>query len=134
MGGVTIAPLTVDVTGWLIANLDAALTARVGSETPGDLQAEVPFVRVVRIGGPDDGVILDEPTFGLHCFATDQAGANALGYQVIRAVYDMRGNPSNGAVMTAARKLSGPSWANVEDQNLAHAVVLMQTRIKTTGQ
>jgi hypothetical protein len=129
----TIAPLTVDVTGWMIASLDAALDSRVAAQTPVDLQSQVPLVRVVRIGGPDDGVILDEPTFGFHCFASDQAGANALGYQVIRAVYDMRGKPSTGAVMTAARKLSGPSWANVEDQNLAHAVVLMQARIKTTG-
>lgn len=128
------APLTVDVTGWLIARLKSALTARVGAETPADLEAQVPFVRVVRVGGPNDGFILDVPTMVFHCFATDQQGANQLGYQVIQAVMGARAVAVDGAVLTRVRTLSGPTWAAADSQALRHAAVTMQTRIKTTGQ
>jgi hypothetical protein len=127
------APLTVDVTGWFIAALDAALTARVGAETPADLETQVPFLRVLRIGGPDDGVILDEPTMAFHGFAASQKAANQLCYETKAAVYALRGVVRSGAVLTIARTLSGPSWADVTNQNLAHAVLLMQARIMTTG-
>lgn len=125
-------PLTVDVTGWLIDQLTAVLAARVGSETPGDLQNEVPFLRVVRVGGPNDGMAIDAATMEFHAFATDQQAANELGHQTLRAVHDLRGTKAAGAVLAHARTLSGPSRAAVTDPGLAHAVVLMQTRIKTT--
>jgi hypothetical protein len=92
----------------------------------------VPFVAVERIGGPDDQVAIDAATMAFHCYAADQPGANELGHQVIRAVYDQRGAAADGAIATQARKLSGPTRAAVTDPNLAHAVVLMQTRIKTS--
>lgn len=126
-----VAPLTVDITGWFISALADAVTARVGAETPGDLETQVPFLRVVRIGGPDDGVVLDEPTMAFHTFAASQKAANQLGYDVKAAVYGLRSIVHNGAVLTSARTLSGPSWASVENQNLRHAVTLMQARIKT---
>lgn len=128
------APLTVDVTGWLITRLAAALTATVDSETPGDTVGNsswVPFVRVVRIGGPNDGYILDIPTVAFHCFAASQQAANQLGYTVISTVNALRGAVHDGAVITRTATLSGPSWAAVENQNLRHTVVLMQIRIKT---
>lgn len=126
-----VAPLTVDATGWFISVLTDAVTARVAAETPSDLESQVPFLRVVRIGGPDDGVTLDEPTMAFHTYGTSQKAANQLAYDVKVAVYGLRGIVHNGAVLTAARSLSGPSWAAVENQNLRHAVLLMQARIKS---
>lgn len=131
------APLAVDVTGWLIARLTPLLApTRVGSETPADpdgLLDWVPFVSVERIGGPNDNVILDVPTMAFHCYDTTPKTANQLGYDVIAAVRSLRGSPGNGAIMTIARTLSGPTWAATANTALRHAVVLMQPRIKTTG-
>jgi hypothetical protein len=131
------APLMVDVTGWFISGLATALSpVRVGSRTPADPDGTltwVPFVRVVRIGGPDDGITLDAPTMAFHTFATGQQSANDLGLRVRAAVYAMRGPARDGAVLAHARTLSGPSWASTENQNLAHAVLLMQARITTTS-
>lgn len=129
------APLKVDVTGWLIKQLHAAVAATVDSETPGDLIGSiswVPFVRVVRTGGTNDGHILDMPNVAFHCFATSQQAAELLGYDVQAAVLALRGVPVDGAVITYARTLSGPSWAATENTRLRHAVVLMQARITTS--
>lgn len=127
----------VDVTGWFIGGLTSALTpVRVGSVTPADPTGAltwIPFVRVLRIGGPDDGFILDEPTMAFHAFAGSQQAANDLALRTRAAVYAMRGQSRDGAVLTIARTLSGPAWAPVENQNLAHTVLLMQARITTTS-
>lgn len=131
-----IPPLQVDVTGWLIARLTEQLAARVGGETPADPSETldwIPFVRVVRIGGPDDNHIVDIPTMAFHCFAANQPTANGLGYQVIGAVRALRAVTADGATVQQVRKLSGPMWAATSNQALRHAVVLMQLRIKTTG-
>jgi hypothetical protein len=127
------APLQVDVTGWLITRLSAVLTAKVDGETPADLAAEVPFVRVRRVGGTNDNIIIDKATVAFDCFDVTQQAANQLGYTVLNAVRGLRGLPGSGAILTRANTLSGPSWAPTENVNLHHAVVLMQTLIKTTG-
>jgi len=124
------APLTIDATGWWITQLKAGLAADIGSKTPDDLQSEVPFVAVERIGGPNDGIAIDMPTMAFHCFGSGQQAANQLAYQVLRFVHDQRGKAAAGAVVTHVRTLSGPSRAAVTDPSLGHAVVLMQTRIK----
>lgn len=128
------APLTVDVTGWMIAALNASSTlhARAAAETPTDLAQQVPFVRVVRVGGPNDGVILDVPTMVFDCYATSQQAANTLAYQVIDEVRRLVGVVSGGAVITQLRTLSGPAWASTADQGLRRAVLTLQPRIKIT--
>lgn len=128
------APLQVDVTGWLIARLAVSLDpVRVAAERPADLETQVPFVQVQRVGGGNDNYILDNATVVFHCFATTQQSANQLAYSVIGAVRALRGRASDGAVLNEARTQSGPAWASTENQGLRHAAVIMQTRIKTTG-
>jgi len=124
--------LQVDVTGWLIDQLDAALSATVDSDTPDDLQAVVPFVRVVRAGGPDDNHVLDIPTVVFHCFALTEQEANQLGYATAAAVRALRGAPAGGAVVTQTRMLSGPAWDGYVNTNVRQSVLTMQIRIKTT--
>jgi hypothetical protein len=128
------APLTVNVAGWLIDRLRDTFGAdHVDGLTPSDLKAHVPFIRVMRLGGTNDGFLLDAANVAFHCFAANQKAADDLAGSVVRAVTDLRGHPASGAVLTLPRTLSGPSWADVADQNLAHSVVLMQTRIQTTS-
>lgn len=132
------AALEVDVTGWMITQLQAALgsLARVGSKTPGDpgdTSGWLPFVRVVRAGGPDDGVILDIPTVVLHCFAADLAAANTLAMSTLTAVRGLRGRPADGAVVTHVRKLGGPFWVDDANPSVEHVAVTVQLHIRTTA-
>lgn len=112
---------------WLTTQLDGV---RVVSTTPADLAQQVPLLRVLRIGGPDDGVILDSPTVAIHAFTTSAPTANALLYQVNTALRAARGVIISGAVITQVRKLGGPSWAPTAEQKLAHSVSTYQIRIK----
>lgn len=121
------APLTVDVVGWVIDRLATSLPGvGVDEATPDNLESQVPFVRVLRIGGPNDGYRLDFPTLAFHCYDTSQAKADRLGYRVIAAVTALRGVYVAGATCGRVRTLSGPSFAATDNQNLRHAVVLMQ--------
>jgi len=126
-----VTALEVDETLLAVDVLTAALTpVRVSTELPANLEAVVPLVRVFRIGGPDDGYVLDYPTMAVHAFATSQAAADALCRQAGTAFRNARGVITAGGVITRVRKLSGPSWAQVDNQQLRHAVSLFQLRIK----
>lgn len=127
-----VAPLEVDVTGWIIDRLsDSLIGVRVSNKTPDKLETVLPVVRVVRTGGPDDGVILDIPTLVLHCYATTQQAANELAYRVMTALRGLLGAAADGAVMTRVRKLGGPSWNDYGNPNVAEAFLIVQARIKT---
>lgn len=111
--------------------LASALTGtRIVGETPANLQDVLPVVQVLRVGGPDDGVILDMPTIAVHAFAATQQAANALCAQAGTAFRDARGQVVNGAVATKVRKLGGPNWAPYTNQAVKHAVSLYQLRVK----
>jgi hypothetical protein len=53
----------------------------VGSETPDDLEAHLPFLRTVRSGGPRTHLV-DYPTFELDLFTADGATGKPLASQV----------------------------------------------------
>lgn len=126
-----VAPLQVDETTLAVHILTDALDARVVTELPVDLETQIPLVRVLRIGGPDDGYALDIPTMAVHAFAADQITTDALCRDAIAALRTARGVPTLGAVITRIEKLSGPSWAAVDNQQLRHSVMLLQLRIKS---
>lgn len=123
------APLTVDVTGWIIARLQGAAGARFATETPADLEDQLPFVRPVRTGGPDDGKTLDIPTVVFHCFAGTDHDARVLAYAVRDAVAGLRDQVADGAVVTIVRKLGGPFRAAYDNPAVRHQVLTMQLRI-----
>lgn len=124
------AALEIDVTGWLIARL-AAPGVTVDSRTPDDLQAHLPFIRPVRVGGPDDGYVLDIPTMVFHCFAATDAAANALAYTVAGELRNLIGVVADGAVITKVRKLGGPAWNYSANPAVSEALLTMQLRMKT---
>jgi hypothetical protein len=109
-----VTPLQVDVTGVVLTGLRAQLpAARCVTETPGDLEqaAQTGVVRVVRSGGGDDGHILDTATMTLDCFAAGPVVTEAsrdFAYQVVGAMYALRGQIINGASVTRVRKIGGP--------------------------
>ncbi len=73
----------------LIASIFAAELGglgHVGSETPDDLEAHLPFLRAVRIGGPRTHLI-DYPVVELSYFAADETtgapGASAIANRLL---------------------------------------------------
>lgn len=123
-------PLEVDATSLCRTLLAAAMpSARVVTVLPSTLVP--PVVQVFRIGGPDDGVMLDLPTIAVHAYTADEAQANQLCYQAGTVLRNARGAVVGGAVITRVRKLSGPYRAETSDQNLRHAVSLFQVYVKT---
>jgi hypothetical protein len=128
-----VAPLEVDVTGWFIRQLGARLTGvRVLAETPAKIEAHLPVVRIVGLGGPDDGLVIDSPSVAFHCFAADQAAANALALRTSTAIRALRGVPVDGAVVIFTQKRGGPTPNFHDNPAIREAVVIHQISIKTT--
>lgn len=126
------APLEVDATGWVIRVLNAAGVARAGNRTPDNLQDVMPFIRVTRVGGPDDGHMMDLPTMVLHAFAYPQEAANGVLYRAGTVLRAQIGVAQSGAVLSWLRKMSGPQEAEYENPAVRHAVSTYQLHIKTS--
>lgn len=125
------AQLEVDVTGWTIAQLVAGLASQVDSDTPADLEDQLPFVTVARGGGGDDNMAIDAATMLFHCFAATEQAANQLGQQIRVFLRDLRGTVADGGVLTQSRKIGGPIRVPSENPAVKHAVLTMQLQVKT---
>ena len=114
--------------------LHAALSAKVVGETPSDMgAADLPVVRTFRIGGPGDTYgVFDSPTVAVHAFAATQQQANDLCRQAMQAFMNARGDTYANGVILRVRKLSGPSWAPYDNQDVRHAVTLLQLVVQAT--
>lgn len=124
--------LMVDVESVIRAWLQQQLpTATVGTETPADLEAHLPFVQPVRIGGGDDGVTLDAATMSIHTFGVDRASARTLGYQVRAALFDARGVVFQNATVTRVATIGGPAWTPYDNTNIRRTTGTYQVRIKS---
>lgn len=123
--------LEIDETQVVVDILTTGLTpARVVTELPADLETQVPLVRVFRIGGADDGYVLDQPLFAVHAFAKSQADSDALCRQAGTMLRAARGVVTDGGVITRVRKTGGPTWAAVDNQQLRHSVSLYRVYVK----
>lgn len=136
--------LEVDCTRFIVAALyggvvepETGRTARIVTELPNKLTDVLPVIQVFRIGGPNDGVVLDSPTITLHGFAATQQQANRLlhvAYTTLRLALGRVITVDGGdAVLARVRVLGGPSWAPYENTALRHAVSTVQARIKITA-
>jgi hypothetical protein len=95
------------VTGYLRAQLTArGDTVPVASRVPSPRPAR--FVRVERIGGPQESPVTDRPRLDVHCWGPDEAAAHDL-MQVCRALLGAaRG--SYGETTLARPATGGPQW------------------------
>lgn len=123
------APLMVDATGmvrsWLAAQV---VRARVVTETPADMAG--PTVRVLRAGGGDDGIVIDEPTMVLHCFDVTAELSRLLALDAGAGLRALLGVVHLGAVLTDLRKLAGPIAADYANTGLRQNILTYQLRIK----
>lgn len=70
-----------DVQRALVAILAPLVGGRAGTETPGDLESKMPFIRVLRTGGPSDH-IYDYATVDVDVYASTYTQAEPLAEQV----------------------------------------------------
>lgn len=99
------------------------------TETPAALA--VPLLQAVRIGGGDDGVILDRATLSVHAFAASRDDARKLAYAARSSLYRMRGVVYLGAVVTKVAVIGGPAWTPYDDVNVRRFTQTVQVSIKT---
>lgn len=130
--------LEVDCTQLLLEILAPAALARVVTELPGALADAVPVLQVVRVGGPNDRIAIDEPTFVLHAFAaavpSGQKTANMLLHRAFATLVAALGTvvavDDQRATLLLVDSVSGPSPAPYENTNLRHSVSTIQARVR----
>nr|WSW58501.1 hypothetical protein OG513_07835 [Streptomyces sp. NBC_00998] len=93
--------------------LEATLDVTAGAETPPDLEDRLPFLRVERIGGPDERFSA-HPRIAVDVFAGTADEARSLAGLARDALIFLHG-PIGEAVVRNVRCDAGPSrqpWAN----------------------
>ncbi|MCY0926216.1 hypothetical protein OTB20_08355 [Streptomyces sp. H27-H1] len=104
-----MADVEAVVAPWIEGTFDVM----AGAETPADLEARLPFVRVERIGGAD-ARFAGHPRIAVDVFAGSADEARTLSSSVRDALLFLRG-PVGEAVIRDVRCDAGPSrqpWAN----------------------
>lgn len=100
----------------------------VGSETPDDLEAHLPFLRVVRMGGPRTH-LFDYPVVDLDYFAVDEAtGAPAASQLANRLLGKPPPHPSIDLVSCEPSFRELP-WGDTESVRRWGATFFFETRM-----
>lgn len=124
-------PLQVDVTAMSQAILrDSLVGVRVVTELPANLVDVLPCIRVVRVGGGDDGIVLDQAMMAYHCYWDSDVAARNLAYSINSALRNALGAVVNNAALTKYRKVSGPAWAGYENTLIRQYVVMHYQWVK----
>lgn len=102
--------------GWLEASIED-ITA--STETPADLDTQLPWLQVVSLGGPYDGFRLDRPTVDVAAFAATGPEASALAAQVQVLLHEQFARAKTGtAVVSRVQTITGPHWVPYDNHNL----------------
>jgi hypothetical protein len=100
----------IDIEAVLIAWLEAHVDdVRASTETPPDLDSRLPWLQVVRLGGPYDGFRRDQPTVDIVAFASNGPAASSLALQVQDLLHEqLEGSVAGGAVINRIDTVTGP--------------------------
>jgi hypothetical protein len=91
---------------WFEANIEGV---HASTETPPDLDDYLPWLQVVRIGGPYDGFRRDQPTVDIAAFAATGPTASDLALRVQEAIHtQLWGATTGGAVFSRVETRVGP--------------------------
>lgn len=102
----------IDIEAVVIAWLEDTIEdVRASTETPPDLDDQLPWLQVVRIGGPYDGFRIDRPGVDIDTFAADGPTAAALALQVQQLLHDQLARSTTGmTVFSHVETVTGPHW------------------------
>ncbi|SET48244.1 hypothetical protein [Nonomuraea wenchangensis] len=100
----------IDVEAALVAWLENNVAGvHASTETPSDLDDRLPWLQVVRLGGPYDGFRRDQPTVDISAFAATGPAASDLALQVQEALHtQLWGATTGGAVFSRVETRTGP--------------------------
>jgi hypothetical protein len=109
----------IDIEAVLIAWLEDTIEdVRASTKTPHDLDDQLPWLQVVRIGGPYDGYRRDQPTLDIAAYGTGTA-ASDLALHVQELLHEqLRGSTTGGAVISRVETRVGPHWVPYDNPNL----------------
>lgn len=101
---------------WFETNLDGVSAS---TETPDDLGDSLPWLQVVRVGGPYDGFRRDQPTVDIAAFADTSTAASALASQVQHLLHErFARSVTGGAVISRAETTTGPHWVPYDNPGM----------------
>ncbi|MEU6725467.1 hypothetical protein ABZ917_17305 [Nonomuraea wenchangensis] len=110
----------IDVEAALIAWLeDNVAGVHASTETPSDLDDRLPWLQVVRVGGPYDGFRRHQPTVDVSAFAVTGPAAAELALLVQRLFHEqLWGSTTGGAVFSRVRTNVGPHGVPYDNPNM----------------
>ncbi|HEY9369737.1 hypothetical protein [Streptomyces sp.] len=110
----------IDIEATLIAFLEANLEdVRASTETPSDLDDRLPWLQVVRIGGPYDGYRRDQPVVDIAAFAETGTAASGLARDVQLLLHNqLWGAVAGGAVFSEVETRVGPHQVPYDNPGL----------------
>lgn len=102
----------IDVEAALIAWLeDNVEGVHASTETPSDLDDQLPWLQVRRVGGPYDGFRRDQPIVDIASFAATGPAAADLALQVQTLLHEqLWGATTGGTVFSRVKTDVGPHW------------------------
>jgi len=110
---------------WLTTAFPAA---RVVTETPADLESDLPLIKVQGLGGPRR-LVLGRPTVDVECYAATKDAARILAGQVNDSlIYRMRGLIAGSNVTHTQGQM--PSWRPYANTNVRRYGQIVQVYLK----
>ena len=118
-----------DIEAALIAHLNATLSVRAATSTPGNLESLPGFVRVSRAPGSDDG-ITDSPTVDVEAFAPTRPAAWDLAAEVREVIHGLKGRRVAGLLFDVAETNVTPHWVDYRNPKVHRYVALYRFRYR----
>ncbi|MEV0830896.1 MULTISPECIES: hypothetical protein [Streptosporangiaceae] len=104
---------------WLEENVEGASAS---TETPSDLDDNLPWLLVHRISGPYDGYRVDRPSVDIATFHTDGPAALNLARQVQALLHnELAGSTYQQAVINKVKTNTGPHRVPYDNPNMRRA-------------
>ena len=111
------------VLGDLLADLGT-----VGAETGTDLQTNLPFIRIRRLGGSDD-VITDASRVDVDVYTTDASSGKALAETIRQRLISGPSKTAHGVIDRAWTE-AGPQSVPAADPNIRRVIVTFRVSLR----
>jgi hypothetical protein len=124
-----LATAELVVRDWLTT---AFPTARVVTETPANLEQELPCIQVVRFGGADPLLVLDVANIDIDTYAASRDASRILAEQVRTSLrLHAEGQSVDGAFIAAVTTITAPRWVPYDNTNLRRFTAAYQVAIRS---
>ena len=110
----------IDIEAVLIAWLeDSVEDVRASTKTPSDLDDQLPWVLVRRVGGPYDGYRVDRPQVDIETFAATSTAAADLALHIQHLLHEqLAGSTTGGTVFSRVETPVAPHWVPYDNPNM----------------